>query len=235
MNSPAIASCISRHRPIKPIVPRSTNSTTPMRTTVSNAFSAVASCALAATVVLAGCQKAQYVDPKGNELIVSVDRMNIQDWSMLADQTIQSMVSSGTLARLPNQPAGLLLNPVINTTTQQFDTDAIMKKIRIALLNTGRVEVIMADDLFGGAEDRIAREAQRRKDRAAGVDTDASNKNVPDVTITAKLIEDRARAGNTRQVAYVLQMSLTNTATGRAVWEGEAQVVKQGERASIGF
>jgi PBP1b-binding outer membrane lipoprotein LpoB len=30
-------------------------------------------------------------------------------------------------------------------------------------------------------------------------------------------------------------MSLTNTATGRAVWEGEAQVVKQGERASIGF
>ena len=106
-----------------------------------------------------GCQKAQYVGPKGNQLVVNVDRMNIQDWSMLSDQVIQSMVTSGTLARLPNQPAGLLLNPVVNTTTQQFDTDAIMKKIRIALMNTGRVEVIMADDLFGGAEDRIAREA----------------------------------------------------------------------------
>jgi penicillin-binding protein activator len=188
-----------------------------------------------AMLVATGCQKAQYVDPKGNELVVNVDRMNIQDWSMLADQVVQSMVSSGTLARLPNQPAGLLLNPVVNTTTQQFDTDAIMKKIRIALLNTGRVEVIMADDLFGGAEDRIAREAQRRKDKAAGVDTDASNKNVPDITITAKLIEDRARAGNTRQVAYILQMSLTNTTSGRAVWEGEAQVVKQGERSSVGF
>ncbi|MFM1803458.1 MAG: hypothetical protein RL136_337 [Planctomycetota bacterium] len=182
-----------------------------------------------------GCQKAQYVDPKGNELVVNVDRMNIQDWSMLSDQVIQSMVTSGTLARLPNQPAGLLLNPVVNTTTQQFDTDAIMKKIRIALMNTGRVEVIMADDLFGGAEDRIAREAQRRKDRAAGVDTDASNRNVPDITITAKLLEDRARAGNTRQVAYILQMSLTNTTSGRAMWEGEAQIVKQGERASVGF
>jgi hypothetical protein len=110
-----------------------------------------------------------------------------------------------------------------------------MKKIRIALMNTGRVEVIMADDLFGGAEDRIAREAQRRKDRAAGVDTDASNRNVPDITITAKLLEDRARAGNTRQVAYILQMSLTNTTSGRAMWEGEAQIVKQGERASVGF
>lgn len=201
-----------------------------MRTTVLLAVSS-----LACTLAIAGCQKAQYIDPKGNELVVNVDRMNIQDWSMLADQVVQSMVSSGTLARLPNQPAGLLLNPVINTTTQQFDTDAIMKKIRIALLNTGRVEVIMSDDLFGGAEDRIAREAQRRKDRAAGVDTDASNKNVPDVTITAKLLEDRARAGSTRQVAYILQMSLTNTSSGRAVWEGEAQVVKQGEKSSVGF
>lgn len=190
---------------------------------------------LSATLALSACQKARYVDPKGNDLVVNVDRMNIQDWSMLADQVVQSMVSSGTLARLPNQPAGMLLNPCVNTTTQQFDTDAIIKKIRIALMNTGRVEVIMADDMFGGAEDRIAREAQRRKDKAAGVDTDASNKNVPDVTVTAKLLEDRARAGNTRQAAYILQMTLTNTATGRAIWEGEAQVVKQGERAGIGF
>lgn len=154
---------------------------------------------------------------------------------MLSDQVVQSMVSSGVLSRLPNQPAGMLLNPCVNTTTQQFDTDAIIKKIRIALMNTGRVEVIMADDMFGGAEDRIAREAQRRKDKAAGIDTDASNKNVPDVTVTAKLLEDRTRAGSTRQVAYILQMTLTNTATGRAVWEGEAQVVKQGERSSVGF
>ena len=189
----------------------------------------------AVTLASAACNKAKYVDPKGKDLVVNVDRMNIQDWSMLADQVVQSMVGSGVLSRLPNQPAGMLLNPCVNTTTQQFDTDAIIKKIRIALMNTGRVEVIMADDMFGGAEDRIAREAQRRKDKAAGIDTDASNKNVPDVTVTAKLLEDRTRAGSTRQVAYILQMTLTNTATGRAVWEGEAQVVKQGERSSVGF
>lgn len=189
----------------------------------------------AVTLASAACNKAKYVDPKGKDLVVNVDRMNIQDWSMLSDQVVQSMVSSGVLSRLPNQPAGMLLNPCVNTTTQQFDTDAIIKKIRIALMNTGRVEVIMADDMFGGAEDRIAREAQRRKDKAAGTDTDASNKNVPDVTVTAKLLEDRTRAGSTRQVAYILQMTLTNTATGRAVWEGEAQVVKQGERSSVGF
>ena len=141
---------------------------TPIAIVVALLSAAVPFASLA--LLCASCQNAKYVDPKGNELVVNVDRMNIQDWSMLADQVVQSMVSSGTLARLPSQPAGLLLNPVANTTTQQFDTDAIMKKIRIALMNTGRVEVIMADDLFGGAEDRIAREAQRRKELGAEAD-----------------------------------------------------------------
>ena len=184
---------------------------------------------------LAGCQKAQYVDPKGNDLIVSVDRMHIQDWNLLADQVVASMVNSGVLSRLPNQPAGVLLNPVINTTTQQFDTDAIMKKIRIALLQTGRCEVIMTAGPGGRAEDPIAKDAQALKDFQSGRDNQVNMQNVPDATLTAKLLEDRARSGSTRQIAYVLQMSLTNTSTGRAVWEGEAQVVKQGARSSVGF
>jgi uncharacterized protein (TIGR02722 family) len=192
---------------------------------------------IAATLPLAlvACQKAQYVDPKGNDLVVNADRMNIQDWNLLADQVVQSMVNSGVLARLPNQPAGVLLNSVINTTTQQFDTDGIMKKIRIALLQTGRCEVIMTAGPGGRAEDKIAQDAQGLKDFQSGKDNQVNPNNVPDATLTAKLIEDRARSGSTKQVAYVLQMSLTNTATGRAVWEGEASVIKQGQRSSVGF
>jgi hypothetical protein len=186
-------------------------------------------------LALAACQKAQYVDPKGNDLFVNADRMNIQDWNLLADQVVESMVNSGVLARLPNQPAGVLLNPVINTTTQQFDTDGIMKKIRISLLNTGRCEVIMTAGPGGRAEDKIAKDTQDLKDFQSGSDNVVNPNNVPDATLTAKLLEDRARSGSTRQVAYVLQMSLTNTTTGRAVWEGEASVIKQGQRSSVGF
>jgi len=193
---------------------------------------------LAATSVLltaAGCQKASYVDPKGNDLIVNADRMNVQDWGLLADQVIQSMLTSGVLERIPNQPAGVLLSPVVNTTTQQFDTDGISKKIRIGLLNSGRCEVITAAGPGGRAEDKIAQEAKLVKDFQSGKDNQVDMNTVPDVTLTAKLLEDRARSGSTRQVVYILQMSLTNTATGRAVWEGEAQIAKQGQRSSVGF
>ncbi len=206
-----------------------------MTTSLRSTLLFAATVPFALSLGLAGCQKAAYVDPKGNDLIVSVDRMNIQDWNLLADQVVASMVNSGALSRLPNQPAGILLNPVINTTTQQFDTDAIMKKIRIALLQTGRAEVIMTSGPGGRAEDPIAKDAQALKDFQSGRDNQINMQNVPDATLTAKLLEDRARSGSTRQIAYVLQMSLTNTTTGRAVWEGEAQVVKQGARSTVGF
>jgi uncharacterized protein (TIGR02722 family) len=182
-----------------------------------------------------GCQNATYVNPKGNDLIVNADRMNVQDWSLLADQTVQSMMTSGVLARLPNQPAGILLNPVINTTTQQFDTDAIMKKIRIALLNSGRCEVIMTGRFGGRPEDQIANDAQAYKDSQAGRDGLVNPSTVPDATLTAKLIEDRASSGSTKQVVYVLQMSMTDTTSGRAIWEGEAQIAKQGQKSAVGF
>jgi PBP1b-binding outer membrane lipoprotein LpoB len=192
---------------------------------------------LAASALLlgSGCQNAKYVDPKGNELVVNVDRMNIQDWSMLSDQVVQSMVSSGTLARLPAQPAGLLLNPVVNTTTQQFDTDAIMKKIRISLLNTGKAEIIMTSGPGGRAEDPSAQSTADARAFASGTDNQLNEKRLPDATLTAKLLEDRSRSGSTRQVAYILQMSLTDTNRETAVWEGEAQVVKQGTKSSVGF
>jgi hypothetical protein len=159
----------------------------------------------------------------------------VQDWSLLADQTVQSMMTSGVLARLPNQPAGILLNPVINTTTQQFDTDAIMKKIRIALLNSGRCEVIMTGRFGGRPEDQIANDAQAYKDSQAGRDGLVNPSTVPDATLTAKLIEDRASSGSTKQVVYVLQMSMTDTTSGRAIWEGEAQIAKQGQKSAVGF
>ena len=42
-------------------------------------------------------------------------------------------------------------------------------------------------------------------------------------------------AGSTKQVSYIFQMSLANTASGRLVWEGEKTITKQGEKNAIGF
>ena len=199
------------------------------------------SCALGAALALAstlGCQNnSRYVNTSGNDVIVDAGKMNVQDWALLADQCTQSMISAGVLQRYGDQtkPAGMLLNALVNETTEQFDGDAILKKIRIALLNTGRVEVIMTAGPGGRAEDPIAQNAQQSKAMMNGSDNQLLAKNTPDLTLTAKLLQNQTRASGDTQTAYILQMTLTDTDSGRGIWEGEANVMKRGGKSTIGF
>jgi PBP1b-binding outer membrane lipoprotein LpoB len=57
----------------------------------------------------------------------------------------------------------------------------------------------------------------------------------PDFTLSGKIIETLARSGSTRQSTYSFQLSLTDSKTGLAVWEGEKEITKQGTRPSVGF
>ena len=187
-----------------------------------------------AVAFAASCSRTQYVDAGGSDLIVSPDRMNLQDWSLLADQAVQDMVVSGSLSRYSSSsPPGLLLNPLKNQTGEQFDGDAILKKIRIALLATGRVQVITAGDASQSGEDALAQRAKSKRQLSAGLADPLAD--VPGLTIQAKLLADRVKASGQTQTAYLLQLTLTDTTSGRGVWEGEAKVVKRGASARVGY
>ena len=58
---------------------------------------------------------------------------------------------------------------------------------------------------------------------------------LPDFTLSGKILFDRTKAGSTRQVAYIFQMSLVDTATNRVVWEDEKTITKQGKRAPVSW
>jgi len=193
---------------------------------------AVASSLMLATLVACGPQ-ATYKDSRGNDLVVSLDQPNIQDFNQAADNLVQSMMVSGVLERAPRQPAVMGISRVVNDTSTAFDTDQLVKKIRVALLQTGKIEVTTTIGLGGKAEDPMAKGVQDMKDFESG----QSNKmpDLPDYTLTSKILENRASAGDTRQVSYIFQMSLTDTRSGRAVWEGEETITKQGRKNAVGF
>ena len=188
---------------------------------------------LAAAATLAACTPATYKDSRGNDLVVSLDQPNIQDFNQAADKLVQSMIVSGVLANAPRKPAVMGISRIVNDTSSQFDTDQLTKKVRVALLNTGKIEVTNTIGLGGVAEDPMAKGVQDMKDFESG----RSNKmpDLPDYTLTAKILENRASAGDTRQVSYIFQMSLTDTRSGRGVWEGEETITKQGQKNTVGF
>lgn len=189
-------------------------------------------------LILGGCangggtRDASYVDSAGPRTIVSLDQINIQDWSNAADQMVQSLLNSGILNRAPSSPAIMVVSRITNNTTQQVDTDMLTKKIRVALNQSGKVVTTTTYGPGGQAEDPLARETAELEKFQSG---DSTNMPLPYFSLSGKLLENRAQAGNTKQVTYTFQLSMTEIPTGLAIWEDEVQITKQGQRNAVGW
>jgi uncharacterized protein (TIGR02722 family) len=186
----------------------------------------------AAGLVLVGCETpSRYVEPVGTRTLVSLDQINIQDYSAAAETMINSLLASGVVDKAPRPPAIMAISRIVNNTTQQIDTDMLVKKIRVALNQSGKVLTTTVVGLGGLAEDPLAKELQQTNE----FDNDNKGPRAkPNFTLSGKIIEQRTQVGDTHQVAYVFQLSMTDS-RGLAVWENEKQIVKQGQRGSIGW
>ena len=185
--------------------------------------------------VAAGCaSKTTYVDPNSSRLVTTTGGINIQDFSQAADamtaSLIDNFINEGRLrSGVPGEPALMAISRIQNNTGQQLDTDLLIKKMRVALLRTGKV-VTSTTIAYGGAEDPLAAEQKELLE----LRQDQPESRLPDYTLSGKIIEDRTQAGRVRQNSYVFQLSLSSP-DGIGVWEDERTIVKQGSRASVGF
>jgi uncharacterized protein (TIGR02722 family) len=182
--------------------------------------------------VIGGCAtNAHYVETGGRESVVSINQINIQDYIQAANAATSDLLASGALDRVATPPAVLAISRIVNNTGQQIDTDLLTKKIRVAVLNSGKALTTTTMGLGGTAEDPMAKGLQQENEFM----NDQKVTRKPDFTLSGKIIETTARAGSTRQSTYSFQLSLTDARTGLAVWEGEKEITKQGTRSSVGF
>lgn len=178
---------------------------------------------LALAFAVTGCSSpgAHYIQTGGQESVVNVGQINIQDFMSAADAATGDLLASGVLDRVQPPPAVLAISRFVNDTSQQLDTDLLVKRIRVALLHSGKA-VTTTTYGVGGPEDPLAAQMQGPASRA------------PDFTLSGKIIETFARAGDIRQATYSFQLSLTDN-RGLAVWESDKDITKQGARPSVGF
>ncbi len=195
-------------------------------------------CMAALTLCLAGCasnrapRDAVYIDSSGQRTVVSLDQINIQDWTQASDQLVQSLLNSQVLDRAPQQPAVLAVSRIVNNTTQQVDTDLLTRRVRMALNQSGKALTTTTFGRAGQVEDELARETGEMQ---RFMEDDAAPMPMPSFSLSGKLLEDRAQAGRTRQVTYIFQLVLTEIRSGLALWEDEVMITKQGERAAVGW
>ena len=185
----------------------------------------------ASAVFVTGCgTNAHYVEAGGRESIVSIGKINSQDFIQAANSATAELLASGVLDRVKTPPAVLAMSLIKNNTGQQIDTDLLTKKIRVALLQSGKAVTTTTFGLGGSAEDPLAKSVQQQQDFM----NDQKNTRLPDFTLSGKIIENTAKSDNVRQSTFSFQLSLTDR-QGLAVWEGEKEISKQGSQSSVGF
>ena len=192
----------------------------------------------AAAAVLAGCATTgpQYLtgpgtdrpDPQG-ETVLGLD---YRDFEYAAEQAVDSFLSS-PLSRKPGSTAPwvMAISRMINDTTLNIDTDQLVKKIRVDLLDSGRVIVTTAVGLEG-PEDPLAAKTRELKDSELfNQETVAKDGTMvaPELSLSGKIIGRTNRVGDKQQVDYYFQLTATNIETGLAYWEFEEVIAKIGD------
>lgn len=157
--------------------------------------------------------------------------LDYRDFEQAAADAIQSMLTSGAV----NNPAGgryvMMISRIINDTMQRIDTDQLIKKIRIELLNSGKVVITTAVS-GDGAEDSASLDV--RQDLRGNDEFDQSRVQrkgtlvAPDLSLSGKILQRNITVSRRKQqIEYYFQLTLTDLETGLAIWENEYPIIKR--------
>ena len=156
--------------------------------------------------------------------------LDYRDFEFAAEQAVASFLESPLSAKPDNDVYVMAVSRMLNDTALDIDTDQLIKKIRIDLLESGRVIATTAVGL-GDPEDPLsAKIRELQKNKLFDQNTVASEGTMvaPDMSLSGKIIQRTNRVGKKQQVDYYFQLSATDIETGLAFWEFEQVIVKLG-------
>jgi uncharacterized protein (TIGR02722 family) len=189
-------------------------------------------------LLVSGCATTTQNIDMSNDKGEAVMGLDYRDFQQAASEAISSMLQSGAV----NKPGGgryvLAISRIVNDTMQRIDTDQLVKKIRVDLLQSGKVVVTTAVGA-GGPEDKMSMQArQLRKSDEFNQSTVAKKGQMiaPDLSLSGKIIQRNVKVSRgTQQVEYYFQLTLTDINTGLAFWEGESIIGKRGSNKSVSW
>jgi len=191
----------------------------------------------ASVLVLAGCATpTRYVDPAADNGPVAMT-MDYRDFEKAATEAVDDMLASGAVSNPNGGRYIMVVSRITNDTMQRIDTDQLTKKIRVALLRSGKVVTTTAVGL-NGAEDEMTMRARELRNSEEFDQSGVQKKGTlqaPDLSLSGKILQRNHKVGDEQQVEYYIQLSLTDLATGLAFWEGETPIIKRGSNSSVSW
>lgn len=157
--------------------------------------------------------------------------LGYRDFDEAASELIGSLLNSRALVHPDEQRYVVVISKIKNDTMQRIDTDQLIKKMRIALLNSGKALVTSALGA-NGAEDDMSYQTRELRANEEFNQTRVSSSGqliAPDYSLSGKIIQrNNTVDSRTTQVEYYFMLSLTDIETGLVFWEDEKRIIKRG-------
>ncbi|MDF1876348.1 penicillin-binding protein activator LpoB [Sulfurimonas sp. SAG-AH-194-L11] len=186
--------------------------------------------------LLSGCaDKVSKID-LNNDKGEQVFGLDYRDFQQAASDATQSMLHSAALSKPGGGRYILAISDIRNDTMQHIDTDQLIKKIRIELLNSGKVYLTTA---VGSEEDRMNKKVRELRKDDEFRNSSISKKGTlvaPDMSLSGKILQRNINMSNGKQqVEYYFMLTLTDLTNGFATWEGETIIGKRGSGKSVAW
>jgi len=187
-------------------------------------------------LLLSGCaDKVQRID-MNNDTGDQVAGLDYRDFNQAAAEATQSMLRSPAITKQGGGRYILAISDIKNDTMQHIDTDQLVKKIRIELLNSGKVFVTTA---VGGGEDKMNMQARELRDNDEFKKSSTIKKGMlqaPDLSLSGKILQRNINMGDGKQqIEYYFMLTLTDLINGFATWEGETVIGKRASNKSVSW
>jgi len=155
-----------------------------------------------------GCEKVTKIDTT-NDAGKQVMALDYRDFDAAASQMIQSLLSSGTLAKKDGSRYVLTTGVITNDTMQRIDTDLLSAKIEEDLTKSGQVIMTSAVGGKDSNRDSMVNNLRDVRDSAKGDEFDQNTMPskgtliAPDLSLSGKIYQNNLRYDKkNQQVEY---------------------------------
>lgn len=164
--------------------------------------------------------------------------LDYRDFQQAAGEAVKSMLQSGTVNKRDGSRYVLAISRIVNDTMQRIDTRQLIKKIRVQLLQSGKVVVTTAFSANGAEDNLIMQTRKLRQSDEVNQRTVAKKGRIiaPELSLSGRIIQRVITVdSSTQQSEYYFQLTLTDIDTGLAFWEGETVIGKRGSSDSVAW
>ena len=186
--------------------------------------------AFCSVLLLAGCAtKTELIDIE-NDSTERAAGLEYRDFESSARSMVNEMLASGNL----NKPGGgryvLIISRIANDTMQRIDVDQLSKKIRIELINSGKIAVTNIEE-----DSRVMQSRQLRQSREVNQATVAKKGALiaPELSLSGKITQREFIVSGDKRIEYTFALSITSIDTGLTLWEGEKTIIKRADKNAI--